>query len=147
MEQSLILFKPDAVQRQIIGNILHKYESKGLKIVAMKMLHVSQELAKKHYAEHLDKPFFPSLLEYITSSPLIAMVVEGYEAVRTARILNGATDPLQAENGSIRGDYATRKTYNLVHSSDSKESALREIEIFFNKDEIFSYKISAEKWL
>ena len=133
--------KPDAVQRRLMGKILSRFEEKGLQIVAVKLMQIDEELAKTHYGEHADKPFFPGLVEYITSSPSLAMVIEGEEAVTTIRKLVGATDPLEADLGTIRGDFGMNKGRNIIHASDSPASAEREIALFFNEDEICDYQI------
>lgn len=146
-EKTLILCKPDAIERNLVGKILRTYEEKGLQLKALKMLQISKEQAKKHYAEHENRDFFQDLIEYITSSPVIALILEGRNAIQSARTINGATDPLNAAPGSIRGDYALNKRFNLVHASDSPESAKREINIFFNENEIFSYNLPLGKWL
>ena len=131
MPQTLILVKPDAFQRNLTGEILARFENKGLKIVALKKLTATEEIANEHYAEHNEKPFFGELVEFITGGPLVAAVLEGPEAVKAARQLIGATNPVEAAPGSIRGDYATEVTFNMVHGSDSDESASREIGIWF----------------
>jgi len=131
MPQTLILVKPDAFQRNLTGEILARFENKGLKIVALKKLTATEEIANEHYAEHKEKPFFGELVEFITGGPLVAAVLEGPEAVKAARQLIGATNPVEAAPGSIRGDYATEVTFNMVHGSDSDESASREIGIWF----------------
>ena len=131
MPQTLILVKPDAFQRNLTGEILARFENKGLKIVALKKLTATEEIANEHYAEHKEKPFFGELVEFITGGPLVAAVLEGPEAVKAARQLIGATNPVEAAPGSIRGDYATEVTFNMVHGSDSDESATREIGIWF----------------
>ena len=133
--------KPDAVQRRLMGKILSRFEEKGLQIVAVKLMQIDEELAKTHYGEHAEKPFFPSLVEYITSSPALAMVIEGEEAITTIRKLVGATNPLEADFGTIRGDYAMDTGRNIIHASDSPASAEREIALFFNEDEICDYQI------
>ena len=133
--------KPDSVQRRLMGKILSRFEEKGLQIVAVKLMQIDEELAKTHYGEHADKPFFPSLVEYITSSPALAMVIEGEEAITTIRKLVGATNPLEADLGTIRGDYGMNTGRNIIHASDSPASAEREIGLFFNEDEICDYKI------
>lgn len=145
-EQSLILLKPDAVQRQLIGKIINIYEQKGLKISALKLMQVTKTQAENHYIEHKDKPFFNGVVEYITMAPIIAIVLTGLNAVKIARTLNGATDPTDAAPGSIRGQFAMNKRYNLVHASDSVQSAEREIKIFFNESEIFDYNVSGMNW-
>jgi nucleoside-diphosphate kinase len=129
--RTLILVKPDAFERGLTGEILARFERKGLRIGALRLLTVEQELAHRHYAEHNEKPFFGDLVEFITGGPLVAAVFEGEGAVLAARQLIGATDPLEAVPGSIRGDYAREVTFNLVHGSDSDESAEREIELWF----------------
>jgi len=131
MERTLILVKPDAFARRLTGEAIARFERKGLALVALKRLVVERDLAERHHAEHRDKPFFGDLVEFITGGPLVAMVVEGYEAVTAARQVIGATNPLEAAPGSIRGDYGLEVQTNLVHGSDSEESARREIELFF----------------
>ena len=131
MERTLILVKPDAFSRGLTGEILARFERKGLKIVALKKMDVDVELAKRHYAEHSSKPFFDELVEFITGGSLVAGVLEGEEAIPATRQLIGATDPVEAATGSIRGDYALEVTFNMVHGSDSSNSAEREIELWF----------------
>ena len=131
MDRTLILVKPDAFQRGLTGEIIARFERKGLKIVAMRHMQVTEDLAKQHYAEHEGKPFFGELVEFITSGPLVAMVLEGHEAVKAARQVIGATNPLEAAPGSIRGDFGVIVRENLIHASDSEESAEREVKIFF----------------
>jgi nucleoside-diphosphate kinase len=131
MEQTLVLVKGDGVKRRLIGEIIRRLESKGLDIRAMKLMDVSRELAEEHYAEHRDKPFFEELVEFITSTPVVAMTVEGEGAIQTVRNLMGATDPAKAAPGTIRGDLALSMPDNLVHGSDSPESAERELGLFF----------------
>ncbi len=131
MERTLIVIKPDGVQRGLTGEILARLERRGFKLVAMKMMTVSPELAAEHYAEHREKPFFPSLTEFITSSPVVAMVLEAPNAIVLSRTMIGATDPLNAAPGSIRGDYTVDKQQNLIHGSDSPESAARELKLWF----------------
>jgi len=131
LEQTLILIKPDAFARGLSGEIIARFERKGLKIVALRHMSVSTELAERHYAEHAERPFFGELVEFITSGPIVAMVLEGANAVKAARQVIGATDPLEAGTGSIRGDFAVEVGQNMVHGSDSPESAARESELFF----------------
>src|SRR5919107_368504 len=131
MERTLILVKPDAFARGLTGEIVARFERKGLKIVAMRHMQVTEDLAKEHYAEHDGKPFFGELVEFITSGPIVAMVLEGEQAIKAARQVIGATNPLEATTGSIRGDYAVEVGQNMVHGSDSPESAQREIGIWF----------------
>jgi nucleoside-diphosphate kinase len=133
MERTLVLAKPDAYSRQLSGEILARFERKGLQPVALRVLTMTREMAERHYAEHIDKPFFGELAEFITSGPLVAMVLEGPSAIAAARQVIGATNPLEAAPGSIRGDLAILTGANLVHGSDSPESAAREIGIFFSE--------------
>jgi len=131
MEETLVLIKPDGVKRQLCGEILSRYERKGLEIKAMKLLQTPQELAEEHYAEHKDKPFFGELVDFITSGPVLAFVLAGKNAVTSVRTINGATNPVDATPGSIRGDYALTMDSNVVHASDSVDSAAREIHLWF----------------
>ena len=139
MERSLVLIKPDAMQRGLIGTIITRLERQGLKLVALKMLHLDKALAQQHYAVHRDKPFFESLVNYISSAPIIAAVFEGKKAVELIRKAMGATDPAKAEKGTIRSDFGIDIEHNTVHGSDSAETAEKEIKLFFKEDEIFSY--------
>lgn len=147
MEKTFAMIKPDAVQRGLVGTIISRYEAKGLRIAAMKIMLVTDELARQHYAEHVNKPFFPGLLSYITSGPVVALVLEGKNAVAEVRKLNGATNPLEAACGTIRGDFAQEVGRNVVHGSDSVESAAREIAIYFDEKEVLDYDYLPEKWL
>lgn len=131
MEETLVLIKPDGVKRQICGEILTRYERKGLIIKSMKLLQTPKELAQEHYAEHKDKPFFSELVDFITSGPVLAFVLAGKNAVTSVRTINGATNPVDATPGSIRGDYALTMDSNVVHASDSVDSAAREIHLWF----------------
>lgn len=131
MEETLVLIKPDGVKRQLCGEILSRYERKGLEIKAMKLLQTPQELAEEHYAEHKDKPFFGELVDFITSGPVLAFILGGQNAVASVRAINGETNPLDATPGSIRGDYALTLDSNVVHASDSAESAAREMKLWF----------------
>ena len=131
MERTLILVKPDAFARGLTGEIVARFERKGLRIAAMRHMHVDEELAQRHYAEHEGKPFFGELVSFITSGPIVAMVLEGQEAIRAARQVIGATNPLEAVPGSIRGDFAIEVGQNMVHGSDSPESGEREATLFF----------------
>lgn len=135
-ERTFVAIKPDAVKRGLIGRVIRKIEDKGYKIVAMKMLHVTEELAAKHYEEHIGKPFYNSLVKFITSAPIVAMVLQGENAIAGIRKFMGKTDPEDAEVGSIRGDFAQVKRFNSIHGSDSKESAEREINLYFKPEEI-----------
>lgn len=136
MERTLILIKPDGVQRKLCGEVIARFERKGWDLLGMKLMNVSQELANKHYAEHVGKPFFGELIEYITSGPIVAMCWEGNEIVKSARSLMGKTNPVDAAPGTIRGDLANEFTMNIVHGSDSPASAEREINLFFKPDEL-----------
>ena len=131
MSRTLILVKPDAFERGLTGEVIARFERKGLRLVALRQMHIGTEIANVHYAEHAEKPFFDELVDFITGGPLVAMVLEGPDAVVAARQVIGATNPIEAAPGSIRGDYATEVTLNLVHGSDSDESAEREVEIWF----------------
>ena len=136
IEKTFILVKPDGVKKNLVGNILARFEAKGLKIVALKMIVAPKEVAETHSAEHKEKPFFGELVDFITSSPLVAAVIEGENAIKAVRQLNGATNPLEAVPGSIRGDYALTIGENIVHGSDSPEAAAREIANWFKPEEI-----------
>jgi nucleoside-diphosphate kinase len=131
MERTLILVKPDAFARNLTGEIIARFERKGMKLAALQLMTMTRELAERHYAEHAGKPFFEELVSFITSGPLVAMVLEGEQAVQASRQVIGATNPLQAASGSIRGDYAVAVGQNMVHGSDSLQSATREVELFF----------------
>ena len=137
MEKTLVLVKPDGVRRGLSGEIIARFEKRGLQIVALKLLQISRPMAEKHYAEHVGKPFFDSLVEFITSGPVVAMVVKGDHAIRAVRAMMGATNPLEAASGTIRGDFALLMSENVIHGSDGSESAAREIEAFFASSEIF----------
>ncbi len=145
-ERTLVLIKPDGVSRGLVGEIIRRIERKGLAIAAMKMLHIPRELAEKHYAVHRDKPFYPALVEFITSGPVVAMVVEGPCAIAQTRALMGATNPANAAPGTIRGDLATVTTFNLVHGSDAPETAEVEIANFFAPEEILTYSRDCAGW-
>ena len=147
VEKTLILLKPDAVQRAIAGEIVSRFEKKGLKIVAMKLVNVTKELAHTHYAEHTEKPFFKGLVEFITAGPTLSMVVEGDNAIAVVRKLVGATNPQNADPGTIRHDFGMVTGRNLIHASDSPASATREIALFFKKEDIIEYKLVHETWV
>jgi nucleoside-diphosphate kinase len=146
-EKTLVLVKPDGVQRAIAGTIISRLEARGLRIVAMKMLQVSRDMAMRHYGVHQGKPFFEGLVDFITSSPIIAMVLEGRRAVEMVRSTVGLTDPLQAQPGTIRGDLGVDIGRNLVHASDSPETAVQEIGFFFSPEEVLSYSRDVERWV
>ena len=139
MEKSLVLIKPDALQRGLSGTIINRLEKLGLKIVALKMIHLDKALAQRHYAVHSDKPFFDSLVAYISSAPIIAIIFEGKNTIEVARKAMGATDPGKADAGTIRGDFGLDIEHNAIHGSDSAETARTEIKLFFSGDEIFNY--------
>ena len=147
MQRTLVLVKPDAEQRGLIGQILSRLERRGLRFAAIKLISVSEALAGRHYAEHRDKPFYDGLVRFITSSPVVAAVVEGEDAVRIVRATMGATDPAQADAGTVRGDLALSIGQNVVHGSDSPESASREIELFFSPGEIVDYARDVDRWI
>lgn len=147
MERTLILLKPDCVQRRLIGRIITRFEEKSLDIVAMKLMHVTPELSKKHYAEHVEKPFYPGLEAFITGAPVVAMVVQGLEVIRVIREMLGATSGLKASPGTIRGDYSGSRQMNLVHASDGPEAAAREIKLYFSDNEICQFESCMAAWL
>src|SRR5919197_2306245 len=142
MQQTLILLKPDCVHRRLIGSILQRFEQKGLRLVGLKLVQASRELEEKHYAVHKGKPFYDSLLQFLTSGPTVAMVWEGREAVAVARTLMGPTDGTKAPPATIRGDFAVSIQNNLVHGSDSPENAAAEIKLWFKPDEMVSYRLT-----
>jgi nucleoside-diphosphate kinase len=146
-EQTLVLVKPDGVQRGLIGAIVTRLERKGLRVHGMKMLQMDAELARRHYDEHVDKPFFGDLANFITSGPLVAMVVSGPNAVSAVRTMMGATDPAKSAPGTIRGDYGLTIGMNLIHGSDSPERAVKEIEIFFRPGEVVEYSRDVDRWI
>ncbi|MBW9140491.1 MAG: nucleoside-diphosphate kinase [Candidatus Aramenus sp.] len=142
-QRTFVMIKPDGVKRKLVGEIISRIERKGLNIVAMKMVQISRERAEELYAEHKGKSFFPELISYITSGPVVCMVVEGDEAVAVMRKMIGATDPKEASPGTIRGDFALSKGENVIHASDSEEKARREMSIFFREEEILELKAQA----
>ena len=144
METTLILIKPDAIQRGLIGEILSRFEKKGLKIVGMKMLKMTKDLAKEHYSHLTDKPFYPDLERFVTEHPIVAVVVEGKEAVEVVRLIVGPTNASKAPAGTVRGDLSNSTSRNVIHASDSKETAEKEIKRFFKKEELFNYKFTNE---
>jgi nucleoside-diphosphate kinase len=147
MERTLILFKPDAVQRRLAGKLLTRLEDKGLKIVGLKMLKVTKELSAKHYAEHVSKPFYPLLEEFITSGPVVALVAEGPQAVAVVRGMMGPTNGAQAAPGTIRGDFGVSRQMNLMHGSDSVDAAKREIDVYFKPEELCDYEATLGGWV
>lgn len=146
MERSLILLKPDCVQRRLIGEIISRFETKAINIIALKMIQVTPEMSKQHYAEHVEKPFYQGLEDFITGAPVVAMVLEGLEVIRVVRDMLGATNGLQAASGTIRGDYSSSRQMNLVHASDGPEAAAREIDLYFNENEICAYAPCLNPW-
>jgi len=145
MEKTFVAIKPDGVKRNLIGRIIQRFEDKSYKIVAMKMMNVTPEIAAKHYEEHFGKPFYPDLIHFITSGPIVAMVIEGNNAIKGVRHIVGATRPDEADDGSIRADFSSYSTMNLIHASDSPQSASREIALYFKDEEICSnYKTMFE---
>lgn len=146
-ERTFVMIKPDGVQRGLVGEIINRFEKKGIKIVAMKLVSVSKELAEKHYGIHKGKPFFKPTVNYIVSSPVIAMVLEGNDVINVVRTMMGKTNPQEAAPGTIRGDYAQFIGRNIVHGSDSPETAEFEINLWFKPEEIASYRRIDEEWL
>ena len=147
IERTLFLVKPDAVQRGLAGEIIKRLENRGLKLVGLKLMQVSRATAEKHYGEHKGKPFFEGLVSFITSSPIIAAVVEGTNAIDVVRATNGATNPLKADPGTIRADFGLEMGRNLVHASDSPASAAREIKIFFKPSELIDWQRNTDPWI
>jgi len=146
MERTFVMVKPDGVDKRLVGEVISRIEHKGLKIVAMKLMKISEELASKHYAEHVGKPFFPALMKFTTIGPVVTMIVEGPNVIQIMRDMAGKTNPMDAAPGTIRKDYAMYVTYNIVHCSDGPESAAREMNLFFKEEEIVDYTTSLEKW-
>ena len=146
-ERTLILIKPDGVQRALVGQVIERYEERGLRIVGLKMVHVDRALAEQHYAIHRERPFFVGLVEFITSAPLVALAVEGPNAISVCRAINGATRPEEAAPGSIRGDLALETGQNLVHASDSAETAASELALWFSAEELFDYPRDIDRWV
>ena len=146
VERTLILVKPDAVQRRLIGEIVRRIENRGLKILGLKMLRVTAELSRRHYAEHVNKPFYPSLEQFITSGPVVALVAEGPEAIAVVRGMMGPTNGRQAAPGTIRGDYGLSRQMNLIHGSDGPEAAKKEIEVYFRPEELIDYDDVVSPW-
>lgn len=146
-ERTLLLLKPDAVQRGLIGSILGRFERKGFKIVGLKMIQMSKELAKEHYAHLVEKPFYPDLEKFVTENPLVAVAIEGKEAVEVTRTIVGPTNASKAPAGTIRGDFSNSTSRNVIHASDSKETAEKEVPRFFKPGELFDYSLVVEKYL
>lgn len=147
MEKTFLMVKPDGVQRNLIGEIVQRFEKKGFKLVGAKLMNISTELAEKHYGEHKEKPFFGELVEFITSGPVFAMVWEGENVIATARNMMGTTNPTKAAPGTVRGDYGMTVGKNIIHGSDSPESAEREINLFFDEKELVTYEKIDATWI
>ncbi|MEZ6049482.1 MAG: nucleoside-diphosphate kinase [Planctomycetaceae bacterium] len=147
LERTLLLVKPDGVQRKLIGTIISRFEAKGLKIVGLKMLQVTPELSRQHYAEHVEKPFYPLLEEFITAAPVVAIAAQGVDAISVARTMMGSTNGREAAPGTIRGDYSQSRQMNLVHGSDSPEAAKRELAIYFKQEELIDYDLTLSAYL
>ena len=147
MERTFLMIKPDGVQRNLVGEIIRRFEAKGFTLVGLKLMSVSKELAEKHYDVHKERPFFPGLVQFITSGPVVAMVWEGDGVIASARKIIGATNPLNAEPGTIRGDYGVTVGRNLIHGSDAPETAQNEIALWFKDEELVSWQPSLTSWL
>ncbi len=147
MERTLVIIKPDAVQRGLIGEIVARFERRGLRIAALKLIHIDEPLARRHYAIHEGKPFFEPLIRYITSSPVVVMILEGNDAIDIARRTMGATRPAEAAPGTIRADFGLEVGRNLVHGSDGPDTAAFEVPLFFAEDEILSYERDTDRWI
>jgi nucleoside-diphosphate kinase len=147
MERTLILLKPDCVERRLVGQMIARFENKGLNIVGMKLIRVSKELARQHYAEHVNKPFYPGLEKFITGAPVVAMVLEGNSVIQLVRDMLGDTSGLKAKPGTIRGDFSCSRQMNLVHASDSLDAAQREINLYFQPSELLPYEPTLRPWL
>jgi nucleoside-diphosphate kinase len=147
MEKTFLMVKPDGVQRNLVGEIVSRFEKKGFQLVGAKLMNVSRELAEKHYAEHKERPFFGELVDFITSGPVFAMVWQGNNVISTARSMMGKTNPADAASGTIRGDFATSVGMNIIHGSDSPESAEREISLWFGEGEVLSYEKTIQRWI
>ncbi|KUG05216.1 nucleoside diphosphate kinase [hydrocarbon metagenome] len=147
MEQTFVMVKPDGVQRSLVGEIVGRLESKGFKLKAMKLMVIDEELAREHYVEHVGKAFFKDLVEFITSGPVVAMIWEGEGVIASMRLLMGQTNPAEAGPGTIRGDLAVKVDQNIIHGSDSRVSAQREIGLFFQEQEIIDYGRAIDKWI
>jgi len=146
-ERTLVLIKPDGVQRQLVGRIVDRYEERGLKIVGLKLTWIDRALAERHYEVHRERPFFAGLVEFITSGPLVALALEGPNAIAVVRAINGATRPHEAAPGTIRGDYALETAQNIVHASDSDETAVAELALWFTPDELVDYERDVDHWV
>ena len=146
-ERTLVLIKPDGVQRQLVGRILARYEERGLKIVGLKLIQVDRGLAERHYAAHREKPFFLGLVDFITSAPLVAVALDGPNAIAVVRAINGATRPHEAAPGTVRGDFALETAQNIVHASDGPEAAVTELDLWFSPAELLDYPRDVDRWV
>jgi nucleoside-diphosphate kinase len=146
-ERTLVLIKPDGVQRQLVGRILARYEERGLKVVGLKLVQVDRALAERHYAVHREKPFFNSLVDFIISAPLVALALDGPNAIAVVRAINGATRPHEAAPGTVRGDFALETAQNIVHASDGPETAVDELALWFKPAELFDYERDIDRWV
>ncbi len=146
MERTLIILKPDALQRRLVGEITQRFERKGLRIAGMKLMHITRELAAKHYADLSDKPFYEGLVNFMTSEPVVVLALDGFKAIEVCRKLMGQTFGFAADPGTIRGDYGISNQFNLVHGSDSPEAAVRELKLFFAEGELLDYKLADDAW-
>ena len=147
MERTLIILKPDAIQRRLVGRIVQRFEDKGLAVAAMKLMRVSRDLAERHYAVHKGKPFYPGLIDYITSGPVVVLVLQGSRCIEISRTLMGKTFGYEAAPGTIRGDFGASRSYNLIHGSDGPESAAQEIALYFSPNELLEYAPSGSEWV
>jgi len=147
MERTFLMVKPDGVQRNIVGEVVSRFENKGFQLVGAKLMQISTELAEQHYGEHKERPFFGELVDFITSGPVFAMVWEGENVISTSRLLVGATNPAEATPGTIRGDFAVTVGKNIIHGSDAPDSAVREIGLFFKEEELISYVKDSNNWI
>jgi nucleoside-diphosphate kinase len=146
-ERTLVLIKPDGVQRQLVGRILARYEERGLKVVGLKLVHVDRRLAERHYDAHRAKPFFSGLVDFIVSAPLVALALDGPNAIAVVRAINGATRPHEAAPGTVRGDFALETAQNIVHASDGPEAAAAELALWFSPDELLDYDRDVDRWV
>ena len=147
MERTLIILKPDSVQRRLIGRLIQRFEEKGLAVAGMKLMRITRDLAERHYAPHKGKPFYPGLIDYVTSGPVVVMVLQGNRCIEIARTLMGKTFGYEAAPGTIRGDFGASRSFNLVHGSDSSESAATEIALYFREEELLDYAPAGTEWV
>lgn len=147
MQRTLIILKPDCIQRRLVGRVMQRFEEKGLSVAAMKLMRIPRGLAEEHYAPHKGKPFYPGLIDYVTSGPVVVMVLQGNRSIEIARTLMGKTFGYEAAPGTIRGDFGASRSYNLVHGSDSPESAETEIALYFSRDELLDYSPAGTEWV